>query len=69
MPIERLYEWLRTSFTENAVIQQDPTQIYQDTLFGLYGQRQTIAEDHYCGTASGGDPVVCARLFSVLKQL
>lgn len=63
------YEWLRTKFSKDAIIQQNPTPFYQDTFFGLYGQSQTVAENQYCGTAFGGNPQVCAEIIPDLKHL
>ncbi len=50
------YEWIRARTPETAVIQPNPEPNYQDTFFGAYGERQTIAVGYLCGSSFGGDP-------------
>ena len=63
------YEWLRARTPPRAIIQQNPDVDYQDTFWGLYGQRQTVAADRGCGTGFGGDPGECAPTYARLGQL
>jgi hypothetical protein len=63
------YEWLRARTSANAVIQQNPKAIYQDTFYGLYANRQTVAEDETCATVFGGDPRDCVPIVSRLDAL
>jgi hypothetical protein len=63
------YEWLRAGTPETAVIQQNPEPVFQDTFYGAYGHRQTVAVGGDCGIAFGGDPRECAALMPALKGL
>ena len=63
------YEWLRARTSPRAVIEQNPDVRTQDTFWGLYGQRQALAEDGACGTAFGGDLEDCTPVIARLKQL
>ena len=63
------YEWLRAHTSATAIIQQNPEPIYQDTFFGLYGQRQTLVEDVTCGTAFGGSLTECQPMVLALSKL
>jgi len=63
------YEWLRAHTPAKAIIQQNPEPIYQDTFFGLYGQRQTLVEDATCGTAFGGSLTECQPMVLALSKL
>jgi hypothetical protein len=63
------YEWLRARTSANAVIQQNPKAIYQDTFYGLYANRQTVAEDETCATVFGGSPLECVPIVSRLNAL
>ncbi len=47
-------------------IQQNPTPVIQDSFYGLYANRSTLAEDQECATAFGGDPKSCAPLQKIL---
>jgi hypothetical protein len=63
------YEWLRARTSADAIIQQNPKAIYQDTFYGLYANRQTVAEDEACATVFGGDPLECVPIVSRLDTL
>ncbi len=63
------YEWIRARTPETAVIQQNPEPVYQDTFFGAYGDRQTIAVGYLCGSSFGGDPQECQSTMAVLAPL
>ncbi len=63
------YEWLRAHTPARAVIQQNPRPVFQDTFYGMYGHRQTVAADPTCGAAFGGDPRGCAAILTVLAPL
>jgi hypothetical protein len=63
------YEWLRARTPETSVIQQNPEPVYQDTFFGAYGDRQTIAVGGDCGSGFGGDPRECASVMKTLVPL
>jgi hypothetical protein len=63
------YEWIRARTPETAIIQQNPAPVYQDTFFGAYGDRQTIAVGYVCGSSFGGDSQECASTMAVLKPL
>jgi hypothetical protein len=63
------YEWLRARTSPRASIQQNPDPGYQDTFFGMYGQRQTVAGDRVCGTGFGGDPDECKPIFERLQKI
>lgn len=63
------YEWLRARTSAAAIIQQNPNAIYQDSFYGLYANRQTVAEDESCATVFGGDPRECVPIVSRLDAL
>jgi hypothetical protein len=63
------YEWLNRRIPARAIIQPNPHPVYQETFWGMYGQRQTVAADEGCGTGFGGDPDACAPVFDRLNQL
>jgi len=62
------YDWLRARTSERSVIQQNPDIPGQDTFYGMYGQRQTVAADLGCGAAFGGDPDECAPILNRLAK-
>ena len=59
------YHWLRAHSDPAAVVQQNP-EVFQDTPFGMYGERQTVAGGKGCLTTFGGNPDDCAP---ALRQL
>ncbi len=63
------YEWLRARTSDRAILQQNPNPIYQDTFYGLYSNRSTVAEDGSCATVFGGDPAECAPVLARLTML
>lgn len=63
------YEWLRARTNVDAIIQQNPNPVYQDTFYGLYSNRQTVAEDKACATVFGGDPHECVPIVKQLSGL
>jgi hypothetical protein len=63
------YEWLRARTPETAVIQPNPEPDYQDTFYGAYGHRQTVAVGGACASGFGGDPRECAPLMPALAGL
>jgi hypothetical protein len=63
------YEWLAARTPETAVIQQNPEPVYEDTFYGTYGERQTVALGVACGSAFGGDERECASIMPVLAGL
>lgn len=63
------YEWLRANTLPRTVIQQNPTPALQDTFYGLYSNRRTVAEDTSCGTVFGGDPRECGPIVKLLVAL
>jgi hypothetical protein len=63
------YEWLRARTPARAVIQQNPRPQLQDTVYGLYADRPTVAEDAGCATIFGGDPAECVPTMARLTSL
>ena len=63
------YEWLRAHTPETAIIQQNPEPALQDTFYGVYAHRQTIATGAGCTTGFGGDPKECAKILPPLIAL
>ena len=63
------YAWIRARTPETAVIQQNPEPVYQDTFFGAYGDRQTIAVGYLCGSSFGGGAQECQSTIAVLNPL
>ena len=63
------YEWLRARTSAHAIIQANPRPAVQDTVYGLYANRQTVAEDGACATVFGGDPRECGPVMARLRTL
>jgi hypothetical protein len=63
------YEWIRARTPETAIIQPNPEPVYQDTSFGAYGDRPTIAVGYICGSSFGGNPQECQSTLAVLAPL
>jgi len=63
------YEWLREHSAATALIQQNPVPVTQDTFYGLYSNRNTLAADTGCVTTFGGDPNACTPLQQILQPL
>ena len=60
------YEWLRAHSSAQDRVQQNPNQVIQDSFYGLYANRSTLAEDQECLTTFGGDPKNCVPLQKIL---
>jgi hypothetical protein len=63
------YQWLRAHTSPRAVIQNNPDVVAQDTFYGIYADRKTLAEDATCAAAFGGDPHECPFLVERLNGL
>jgi hypothetical protein len=63
------YQWLRAHSPPRAIIQNNPDVVTQDTFYGIYADRRTLAEDAACATAFGGDPRECPPLVGRLNGL
>jgi hypothetical protein len=63
------YEQLRDALPESAIVQHNPNAIPGDLPWGLYGDRQVVADDPGCGVVFGGDPERCAGIQSRLKPI
>jgi hypothetical protein len=63
------YEWLRDHSDAAARVQQNPHPVIQDTFYGLYANRSTLAEDVECAATFGGDSKACPPLQKVLAPL
>ncbi len=63
------YDWLRANSLASSRAQQNPDPVIQDTFYGLYADRNTLAEDIECATNFGGDPKACAPLQSILRPV
>ncbi len=63
------YEWLRANTSPRSIIQQNPNPVLQDTFYGLYANRQTIAESSNCGTVFGGNLRECVPVVQRLSGL
>ena len=63
------YEWIRANTSRRAIIQQNPSTNTQDTFYGLYANRQTVAEAKDCGTVFGGDAGGCKPMVALLDGL
>ncbi|MGO9229793.1 MAG: hypothetical protein ACLQKA_11390 [Bryobacteraceae bacterium] len=63
------YEWIRARTPARAIIQQNPRPELQDTTYGLYANRQTVAEDASCATVFGGDLRECIPVMARLTGL
>ena len=67
--VREAYEWLRARTSARTIVQHNPNVAYQDTFYGLYADRQTVAEDASCGTTFGGDSRECAPVVQRLAGL
>jgi len=63
------YDWLKASSSVYTIVQQNPNPPFQDTFYGLYADRRTVAEDADCRTNVGGDPGECAAVVNTLMKL
>jgi hypothetical protein len=63
------YEWLKSNTPASVVIQQNPNPETEDLFYGLYANRQTVAEDRACGTIFGGDGGECQPIYARLSKL
>jgi hypothetical protein len=63
------YEWLRAHSVPAAAVQQNPLPVLQDSFYGLYSNRRTLAEDNQCATQFGGDPKACEPLQTTIQPL
>ena len=63
------YQWLKSRTSSHGIIQQNPDPVYQDTLYGLYANRQTIAEDRNCFAAFTADSSQCGPIVNRLTGL
>ncbi|MGA8025926.1 MAG: hypothetical protein WB992_02190 [Bryobacteraceae bacterium] len=63
------HEWLRARTAVEAIVQQNPRVTIQDSFYGLYANRRTVAEDSSCGTVFGGDPRQCGPISAILAAL
>jgi len=63
------YEWLRAHSESGSSVQQNPVPVIQDSFYGLYANRRTLAEDVECATTFGGDPKECVPLQTALAPL
>jgi len=65
----KAYEWLKASSSMYTIVQQNPNPAIQDTFYGLYADRRTVAEATDCGTTFGGDARECAPVVDKLMKL
>lgn len=63
------YQWLDAHTIPQSVIQQNPNPIYQDTFYGMYGNRQTVAEDLSCTAGFTTDTSGCQPITDRLTKL
>ena len=63
------YEQLRTALPAAAVVQHNPNAIPGDLPYGLYADRQVIAETHACGVVFGGEVAPCAPIIAKLESI
>jgi hypothetical protein len=63
------YEWIRTRTPRDAIVQQNPNPVLQETLAELYSDRRTVAADSACSTVFGGDPEECPPVVRRLTGL
>jgi hypothetical protein len=63
------YETLRTALPPGAVVQHNPNAIPGDLPYGLYADRQAVAETQACGVVFGGDPAACRPIVARLDAI
>jgi len=63
------YEWLRDHSDTGSRVQQNPNPVIQDTFYGLYANRSTVAEDRECAATFGGNSKECQPLQKALGSL
>ena len=67
--LRQLYEDLKTKMPPTAVLQHNPDVAPGDLPYGLYADRQTVAETLSCSTVFGGDPVLCSEIIDRIRDL
>jgi len=63
------YQWLNAHTPPRSIIQQNPDLQFQDTLYGLYGNRQTVVEDRTCSSVFSGARGECKPIVASLTGL
>lgn len=63
------YEKLQAALPESAIVQHNPNAVPGDLPWGLYGDRQAVADTPGCGVVFGGDPDSCADIQAQLKPI
>jgi len=65
----QVYEQLRRTLPEGAVLQHNPDLELGSVPYGLYADRQMAAESTDCGTVLGGDAKVCEGMHPLVSAL
>ncbi len=67
--LRQVYEGLKKKLPEHAIVQHNPKAVPGDMFYGLYADRQAVAETSECGVVFGGDPALCPGVVSLLDDL
>lgn len=63
------YEALDRILPTSAIVQQNPNTNPGDMFYGLYANRQTVAEGLSCGAVFGGPQALCAATLAEIEPL
>lgn len=67
--LRQTYEGLDSVLPLRAIVQQNPNAQPGDLFYGLYADRQTVAEGAGCSTVFGGPPALCPGIFIPINKL
>lgn len=67
--LRHTYEALDRMLPASAIVQHNPETIPGDLFYGLYANRQTIAEGESCGAVFGGPQSLCPATLSMIDPL
>ncbi|HYM06644.1 MAG TPA: hypothetical protein VEU11_08805 [Terriglobales bacterium] len=67
--LRQIYQALKNKLLEHAVVQHDPKMSPGDVFYGMYADRQAVAETPACGAVFGGDPALCPGIIGPLNDL
>jgi hypothetical protein len=67
--LREVYEELKKTLPDRAIVQHNPNAAPGDVFYGLYADRQAAAETSACGTVFGGDPALCPGVIGPINEL
>jgi hypothetical protein len=67
--LRQVYETIARDLPRRALVQQNPDGLPGDLFYGLYADRQTVAETAGCGVVFGGEAAPCPAILAQLHEL